>query len=53
MVSIAPSALLFGGNEVVDDLLGGEEVQKGRRLFVVEDLNFEFVTEVAEELVRG
>jgi hypothetical protein len=46
-------AVLFGGNEVVDDVLGGEEIQKGRRHFVVEDLNFEFVTEITEDLVGG
>ncbi len=36
---------------MVGDLLRGEEIHKGRRFFIVEDLNFKFVSEVAKKMV--
>jgi hypothetical protein len=44
-------SVLFRRDEVVGDLLRGEEIHKGRRFFIVEDLNFKFVSEVAKKMV--
>ncbi len=42
---------MVGWDVVIDDVLGREEIKKGSRGFVIEDLNFEMVPELTEEEV--
>jgi hypothetical protein len=44
-------SFLVGWDVVMDDVLGREKIEKGSRSFVIEDLNFEMVTELTEEEV--
>ncbi len=40
---------LVGWDVVMDHVLGREEIEKGSGSFVIEDLNFEMVSELTEE----
>ncbi len=44
-------SFLVGWDVVMDHVLGREEIEKGSGSFVIEDLNFEMVTELTEEEV--
>ncbi len=44
-------SFLVGWDVVMDHVLGREEIEKGSGSFVIEDLNFEAVTELTEEEV--
>ncbi len=46
-------AVGFGRDKVIGDELRGDEIQQSRRFFVVEDLDFKLVSEIAKELVGG
>ncbi len=46
-------AVVFGRDKVIGDELRGEEIQQGRRFFIVEVLDFKLVSEIAKELVGG
>ncbi len=46
-------AVVFGRAKVIGYELRCEEIQQGRRFFIVEDLDFELVSEIAKEVVGG
>jgi hypothetical protein len=46
-------AVVFERDKVIGDELRGEEVQQSGRFFVVKDLDFKLVSEIAKELVGG